>query len=232
MSRETVRPIRTIVVIAFVMLVARSAAAQTPAPTPTPAPPQIQPLSVAPLPWLVVDGRGGFASLGQDTTTAQDLGVAAADMPGRARTAVVGVHFYPFRRGSFKLGIGVEGLRGTASNRRLDATGEPTGPVIRRRLEGASGQLSLNFGKGKGWSYLTIGGGPMKFEAYLDDAVPTRAGTTTLNYGGGARWFFKSHLAFTLDLRLYLLKPADATFDAARRDRKRIVLLSAGISLK
>lgn len=232
MSRETVRLARTIAVAAVVVLVAGAAAAQTPSPTPAPAPPQIQPLSVAPLPWFALDVRGGFTSLGQDTTTAIALGQLAADMPGRARTAVVGLHFYPIRRGSFKLGIGAEGLRGSSSNRRLDGEGQPTGPVIRRRLEGASGQVSLNFGKGRGWSYLTIGSGPMKFDSYLDDARPSRAGTPTLNYGGGARWFFKSHLAFTVDLRLYLTKPVTATPDAVGRQRQRLVLLSGGFSLK
>jgi len=176
--------------------------------------------------------RGGFASLGEDTTTAADLGVATEDLPGRTKTIVIGANIYLFRQGGFKLGLGAEAIRGVASGRHLDAAGKETGPVIRRRLEGVSGQISLNFGKGKGWSYLTVGGGPMKFESYLDEAKPTRAGTTTLNYGGGARWSFKSHLALNVDLRLYLTRPETATFDAAGRVRKRIALLSAGISVK
>jgi hypothetical protein len=215
------------------LLVAGPAAAQTPTPTPTPTPqPVIEPLKVAPLPLFVFDVRAGFASLGQDTTTATDLNVVAADMPGRAKTIVIGAHMYLFRRGGFKLGVGAEAIRSAASNRRLDSTGSETGPVIQRRLEGASGQLSLNFGKGKGWSYLTVGAGPMKFETYLDEAKPTRAGTTTLNYGGGARWSFTSHLALNVDIRLYLTRPAEPTFDAPSRARRRISLLSAGISLK
>lgn len=221
---------------AILLFAARAAAqgpppSQPPAPAPTPAP-QVEPLREAPLPVLALDLRAGFASLGSDTTTAAGLGVASGDLPSRAKTVVVGAHLYLKRSGGFKISIGAEAIRGTASNQRLDSTGNETGPVIRRRLEGFSGQLSLNFGKGKGWSYLTVGGGPMKFESYLDEAKPTRAADTTLNYGGGARWSFKSHLALNIDLRLYLLRPAVATFDAPARARKRIALLSAGISLK
>ena len=231
---------RTVALLAplVVLLLVSPAAAQVPPPVPTPAPAQtptptpVPPLRVSPLPWFVFDVRGGFASLGSDTTTAADLGVLAADMPSRAKTIFVGAHVYLFRKGGFKLGLGAEAVRGASSNQRLDATGEGTGPIIRRRLEGASGQLSLNFGKGKGWSYITVGGGPMRFDSYLDDGKPTRAGTTTLNYGGGARWFTRGHLAFSLDLRLYLTRPAIATFDAPARVRKRVTLLSAGISLK
>ncbi len=238
MSRETVRLIRTVAVLAPIVIlllvspVTAQVATPTPTPTPTPAVQAVEPLKVAPLPYFVLDLRGGFASLGSDTTTAAALGVVAEDMPSRAKTVIVGAHLYPFRRGGFKLGIGAEAIRGVSSNQRLDSAGKGTGPVIRRRLEGFSGQFSLNFGKGKGWSYVTVGGGPMKFESYLDQAKPTRAGTTTLNYGGGARWFTSGRLAVTVDLRFYLTRPADATFDAAGRVRKRVTLLSAGISLK
>jgi hypothetical protein len=229
------RVFRTAAILApiIVLAAANSAAAQvqTPAPTPTPTP-QVVPLKPAPLPWFVIDARGGFSSLGQDPITAAGLGQLAADMPSRAKTLVVGAHVYLIRQGGFKLGFGAEAVRGTSSNQRLDSTGNETGPIIRRRLEGVTGQISLNFGKGKGWSYITAGAGPMKFESYLNDAKPTRAGETTLNYGGGARWSFTSHLAFNIDLRMYLLRPAVASFDAPARARKRIALLSAGISIK
>ena len=234
----SVRLIRTTALLApiVVLLLAGPVAAQVPppvpTPTPAPTPTPVPPLRVAPLPWFVVDVRVGLASLGSDTTTAASLGVVAADMPSRAKTLLVGAHVYLLRKGGLKLGVGAEAMRGVTSNQRLDSTGKGTGPVIGRRLEGVTGQFSLNFGKGKGWSYITVGGGPMKFESYLDEAKPTRAGTTTLNYGGGARWFTRGHLAFTVDLRFYLTRPALATFDAPARVRKRVAVFSAGISLK
>ena len=29
----------------------------------------------------------------------------------------------------------------------------------------------------------------------------------TINYGGGARWFTKTHLAFSFDVRFYAINP-------------------------
>jgi hypothetical protein len=217
---------RAALVATLLVLLAVPVAAQTP------AQPPVAPLPIPPLPWLVLDLRGGFASSGQDGTTAAGLKVAPTDMPGRLRSAVVGAHFYPFRRGGFKLGLGGELLLGSASGQKKDTTGAGVGPVIRRRLNAVSGQISLNFGKGGGWSYLTAGGGPLKFESYLDEATPDGVGATTINYGGGARWFTNDHLAFAVDLRFYLTRPALATTVTAARARERVFLLSLGISLK
>ena len=65
-----------------------------------------------------------------------------------------------------------------------------------------SPQLSLNFGNGNGWSYLSVGIGRSLWSITPDgaqsrpiDEEPIR----TINYGGGARWFIKPHLAFSLD---------------------------------
>lgn len=244
MSRKAVRLARGVAASAFpvamllmlvilvILVMAGPVAAQTPTPTPSPTPSPITPPKPVPLPWFVVDARGGFASLGSDVETASDLGVLGANMPGRALTAVVGAHLYLVRRGGFKLGVGAEMMRGAGSNQPIDSTGQPVGPVIRRRLNAVSGQLSLNFGKGRGWSYITVGSGPLKFESYLNDASPTTKGDTTLNYGGGARWFTKTHLAFTVDLRFYLTRPVPAAPDTVARGRQRVTLLSAGISLK
>ena len=217
---------RAALVAALFVLLAVPAAAQTP------VQPPVAPLPIAPLPVIVFDARGGFASSGQDGTTAAGLKVAPTDMPGRLRSAVVGLHVYPFRRGGFKLGFGGELLMGSASGQKKDTAGKAVGPVIRRRLNAVSGQVSLNFGKGDGWSYLTAGGGPLKFESYLDEATPDGVGATTLNYGGGARWFTNAHLALAVDLRFYLTRPAVATTVTAARARERVFLLSLGISLK
>ncbi len=217
---------RAALVATLLVLLVVPAAAQTP------VQPPVAPLPIAPLPRVVFDVRGGFASSGQDATTATGLKVASTDMPGRLRSAVVGLHVYPFRRGGFKLGFGGELLMGSAAAQKTDTAGKAVGPVIRRRLNAVSGQISLNFGKGGGWSYLTAGSGPLKFESYLDQATPDSVGASTLNYGGGARWFTNAHLAFAVDLRFYLTRPALATTLTAARERQRIFLLSLGISLK
>jgi hypothetical protein len=135
MSPETVRVVRRLCAVALLVVVAGPAAAQTPDP---PTLPSVIPVAVAPLPWLVVDVRGGLPSLGQDLITAGDLGVAAADLPSRAKALVVGAHAYPIRRESFKVGFGAEVLLGSASSQKKDAQGEPAGPVVHRRVDSLS----------------------------------------------------------------------------------------------
>ena len=181
---------------------------------------------------MVVDARGGYPSLGLDALTAAGLGVVKTDLPGRARTLVVGAHVYPLRRGSWKIGLGGEMLMGSGSSQKKDAAGKPAGPVVHRRPDSVSAQVSLNFGRGAGWSYVTAGTGPFKFESYLNEAEPDGVGTSTINFGGGARWFNWDHVAFSVDLRFYLTAAANATLVTAARDPARIVLFSAGISVK
>lgn len=207
-----------------------SMAAQTPTPQTTPA--AIVPVLEKPIPRVVVDARGGYPPLKLDALTASGLGVVTADLPGRARTLVVGAHVYPLRRGFWKVGLGGEMLLGSGSSQKKDATGKPAGPVVHRRLNSVSAQVSLNFGRGAGWSYVTAGTGPFRFESYLDEAEPDGLGAFTINVGGGARWFNWDHVAFTVDLRFYLTKAASATMLTAPRGPARIVLFSAGISLK
>ena len=56
--------------------------------------------------------------------------------------------------------------------------------------------------------------------------------TRAFNYGGGARWFAKEHLAFTFDLRFYRIDPQEAAAGRPAYDGRRIMAFSAGISLK
>ena len=236
MSPAPLRPARwapvAVCVAAFALCPAFTSPSAAQTPTQKSAPPVIAPVPEKPLPWLVVDARGGYPSLGLDELTARGLGVATAELPGRARTLVVGAHVYPLRRGAFKIGLGGELLRGSGSSQKKDATGKAAGPVVHRRLNSVSAQVSLNFGRGAGWSYVTAGTGPFKFESYLNEAEPDSTGASTINVGGGARWFNWDHVAFSVDLRFYLTKPAAATLVTAARERARIVLFSAGISLK
>ena len=50
--------------------------------------------------------------------------------------------------------------------------------------------------------------------------------------GAGARWFFSSHLAFCFDVRWYLTRPDDTVGEIPGRARARLLMLSAGISIK
>lgn len=192
----------------------------------------VAPLVSEPLPWVVADLRLAFPGLGADALTADALGVLPPDLPSRALTGIVGLHTYPLRRTRWKLGIGAEFLAGRANTRRTDTEGNPIGDPIHRTLESLSWQLSMNFGRGQGWSYLTAGSGPFAFSSFLGDGPGDGPGRTTLNLGAGARWFKWDHVAFTADLRFYLTKAADGTVTTAPRGAQRLVIFSAGLSIK
>ena len=54
----------------------------------------------------------------------------------------------------------------------------------------------------------------------------------TTNYGGGARWFAKKHLAFSLDVRIYEIQPGSSFASRAGSPRTRLFVVGAGISVK
>jgi len=188
-----------------------------------------------PLPTFVIDLRGAFAQLGQDVTTATDLGVTATQLPGTAIGGAVGGNYYFLKRKKMSLGLGAEGVlaRATAQQTADAQTGVAEGPRIERRLQGFAGTFSLNFGHGQGWSYVSAGIGPMRFQTFSGDlpasAPPFQA---TQNFGVGARWFTSNHIAFCFDLRWYLTKPLDATIEYPGRARERVLVASVGISIK
>jgi hypothetical protein len=185
------------------------------------------------LPPFAIDLRGVIARLGEDPTTAGDLSLAPAQLPGTAIGGAVGVNVYPLRRRKMSLGIGAEGLISRAVSNGTDATGAVTGPRVERRFQGISGTFSLNFGHRQGWSYVSAGLGPVRFQTFAGD-LPLEAPPfeLTQNFGAGARWFTNEHIAFCFDLRFYLTQPADATATSAGRGRVRVLVISAGVSIK
>lgn len=187
------------------------------------------------LPIVAADLRGFYSGLGQDPVTAEDLGVPATDLPSRGLGGVVGVHLYPLRGRSVSLGIGAELMiaRGT-SQQKDPVTGDPVGARIEQRLSGLSPQLSLNFGTGDGWSYLSAGMGRLAFETFLGETAPATKPPkkSTINMGGGARWYAASHIAFCFDVRFYLTRPQEAVGPFPGRQRSRLLVLSGGVAFK
>ena len=207
----------------------QTTAAQQPAAAPQPVPIQHNDL----LPPFVIDVRGAIARLGEDATTAADLNLASAQLPGTGIGGAVAINVYPLRRKKMSLGIGGEGVLTRATSTVTDTTGAVTGPRIERRFEGVSGTFSLNFGHRQGWSYVSVGGGPLRFQTFAGD-VPLEAAPFefTPNFGAGARWFTNEHIAFCFDLRFYQTKPVDATLTSPGRGRARVLVISAGIAIK
>jgi hypothetical protein len=188
-----------------------------------------------PVPIFAVDLRGFYSGLGQDATTASDLGVGPYDLPARGLGAVAGVQVYPLRGRTMALGIGAEWMMARGKAQQSDpATGEPIGLPIEQRLRSLSPQVSLNFGHREGWSFLSAGIGPLSFETFQGELPPAEPppSQATINLGGGARWFATAHVAFAFDARFYLTGPEDASELYPGRERTRLFVLSAGLAFK
>lgn len=218
---------RGVCLLGILLLTADTAFAQTPAP---------QPLPEEPIGRFVVDVRGVMARFPTLPTVAAGLGVDPSELPGRGFGLSVGTHVYPLRRGSIALGVGAELLlraRGSHTRPPATTTADP-GPTVTTTMTAFSPQVSLNFGKRDGWSYLSGGLGPASLASELDsNPLPDAAArTSALSYGGGARWFAKKHVAFTFDIRFYRIRPQEASIGRPAVPGVRVMVLSAGLSLR
>jgi hypothetical protein len=182
-----------------------------------------------------VDVRVPFARFKKDTAIATAIGVAADDLPTRGLGLAVGAHWYPIRRPGVNLGIGAEMLwaRDSKTKEPATATAQP-GPTVTTRMSALTPQVSLNFGKGDGWSYISGGLGVARLTSERDDQPFTDGGgrARMTHYGGGARWFTGPHLAFTFDLRFYTINALEASRTRPAFPRSRLMVISAGISLR
>ena len=197
-----------------------------------------------PLPVAAFDIRGFYSKLGQDPVTATDLGLKPEDLPARGLGGVAALTFYPVRGKSMALGIGGEGLLARGHGDLADdedvSGGTSQGGTsilsdpIDQRLRGLAVAVSLNFGHRDGWSYVSAGLGPMTFATYRGGTAPPESPlvSNTLNFGGGARWFMKRHVAFCFDVRFYQTRPEIKTTYYPRRQRTKLLIMSAGMSLK
>lgn len=207
-------------------------AQQTPPATPPP-PVAATPVIVhRPVSGFVIDARGVLAKFGQRRLTAESLGLTAADMPGPGLGGAIGAHVYPVRFGRVALGVGGEVMLAQRGRQPLDDAGLPEGPALKSRAFSIAPQVSLNFGRHEGWSYVSAGMGRASFETWAETGERPDRSVRAINYGGGARWFSTSHLAFTFDLRFYAISPGLAEGDLVERPRQRLMVLSAGVSVR
>jgi len=155
------------------------------------------------------------------------------ELPGRGLGAQAGVHFYLPPWGALTLGLGGEVMIARATSTPADPS-SGLRPAEERRVT-ASPQLSLNFGSGRGWSYLSGGIGRSVWSIHPVGDEPGEADVEpllTVNYGGGARWFIKQHLAFSLDVRFYEIREGTPVPPAPASPRTTLFIIAAGISLK
>jgi hypothetical protein len=183
---------------------------------------------------FAIDVRLALPRFDQDAAIASALGVASASLPQLGLGLDVGAHWYPLSLGPVRLGVGASMLVGRARSTPVDASaGQSTDFPIESRLITFAPQVSLNFGTGRGWSYLSGGLGPSIYDVRPQGTpVDNSRRTRTLNYGGGARWFAKPHLAFTFDLRFYVLDAQEATDTLVATPKTTRMVFGAGISIK
>jgi hypothetical protein len=190
---------------------------------------------------FAADVRGAWGTLPDDPALAAALDVTEDNLATRALGLVFGAHAYPLRLGQYvALGFGGELLFARGRNTVEVEEGDEAvaGPTVTARFSAVSPQVSLNFGGRDGWSYVSGGFGWSKYSTKVDP-VPEGAPTgdeetpraSTINYGGGARWFMKKHLAFSLDLRFYTIRPQE-TSTRTPLGRTRLIVLNAGVSFR
>ena len=161
----------------------------------------------------------------------------AIRVPQRAFGFGAGAHVYTFQIGAARVGFGVDLMRtrGTARTEVTSSTETAEGGafVAAMTVTTISPQLSFNFGTHEGWSYLSVGYGagtthsevnvPASFDG---DSGSRNRRTSALNFGGGARWFLREHLAVGFDVRFHRLLGTNAV------PSTQMVGLSVGVSIR
>jgi hypothetical protein len=206
-----------IVMAAAVLLLASAARAQDP-------PPRI------PLIALDLHGTLPFFPKNEELARSRNL-VFPYELPGTGLGAHGALTLYPLKWKAVTFGVGIDAAVGRAS--RSAETYRPTTETFAH----IAPEISFNFGNGNGWSYISGGLGPSVWSIAADGEPPLAANTErlkTINYGGGARWFIKPHLAFSLDVRFYAINPStpDPVAGLPAGPRTRLLVMGAGISLK
>lgn len=184
---------------------------------------------------FAADVRVALPRYPDDDATASTLGVTGDNLPSRGLGIAAGVNVYPLRLGKVSIGFGGEWLTSRGSKSLEPTTeGGTNSPTVKTSFSVLSPQVSLNFGGQNGWSYLSGGLGLASFTTEREDAPVADADgrTRALNYGGGARWFAKEHLAFCFDLRFYKIDAQDAAAGRPAYGGRRMMVFSAGVSFK
>ena len=187
------------------------------------------------LPFVVVDLHANVPKFPGDLDLAASRELAVGELPGTGfGGGDIGLHVYPLRWRAITFGIGGQLTRARASQTPAAAPGQTLRPTT-EQFTTISPQISFNFGSGTGWSYLSGGVGVANWSIVPDGATPLAADEEqlkTINYGGGARWFIKPHLAFSFDVRVYAINPGTPAFGFPGSPRTTLLIIGAGVSLK
>ena len=202
------------------MLLSSPAAAQEP-------PPRI--------PLVAVDVHGTLPRFPATAEVADSRGLKVTDLPGAGLGGQLALHLYPLTWRAITLGLGGEVVVARARHAPDTADTTATAATVTQSFRTLDAQLSLNFGSGNGWSYLSggIGRSNMSILPEGREALDTdNEVLKTINYGGGARWFAKRHVAFSFDLRFYALNPGTGSCGFPGSPRQTFMSIGAGVSVK
>ena len=169
----------------------------------------------------------------EDQNLANSRGMTLTELPGRGLGVQIGAHLYVLRLKAITFGVGGEFVTSRASQ--TPAAGVESVRPAKERFTSLAPQLSFNFGTGHGWSYLSGGLGQSTWSLTpqgLESYAPNSEKLKTINYGGGGRWFMKSHLAFSFDVRFYAINPGAASNQFSGTPRTTLLVIGAGASLK
>jgi len=181
---------------------------------------------------IAVDLHGVVAKFGDDPQLAASRGLGRAELPGPGFGASAAVSLYLPKVVGVTVGLGAHAVvarSATSPDALLSLR-----PVT-ETFKAVSPQVSLNFGSGNGWSYLSVGVGRAVWSIVPEGGTPLPADEAvldTIDYGGGARWFAKKHLAFSLDVRVYEIPAGQPVLDLPGSPRTRLLVIGAGVSLK
>ena len=195
------------------------------------APPRIGP--------LVADVHLTFPNFPNDSPqlAGSRTGIDVTDLPGLGRGIDIAAQLYVFKLRSITFGLGGNLMIGTSHFSPLaPGPGQvAVGHAVSERYTSFAPQVSINFGNGDGWSYLSGGIGTSTWSLVPDGAVAAPAdqeSLKTINYGGGARWFKKKHVGFSFDVRFYAINPGTPFGSSLGSPRTRLLVMGAGVSLK
>lgn len=189
-----------------------------------------------PLPIFAADVQGALPRLPTDEGVRAPRGLVSGALPPWGPGINLGAHVYPLRGRRVSLGAGAsyQWVRGSRTPEAAEGTRpSDVGPTVTTRFTAISPQVSLNFGHRRGWSYLSAGIGRAALTISRDDLGDEEPQqVSTLNWGGGGRWFARERLAFSFDLRIYKLSALEASVLSAGHPAMNLLVLNVGISLQ
>ena len=220
MRRPAACAFALLMTIAIVLLAGARAEAQDPPP---------------PIPRIVVDLRGSFPKFPRGPQLAASRGLDLRELPGAGLGIDAGVHLSVLKWKAVTFGLGGLVTLGRSHSSAFNVENQPIRRAVTERFTSMTPQLSLNFGTGNGWSYLSGGIGRSTWTVVPEGGLlqpGDEEGLRTINYGGGARWFIKRHVAFTFDVRFHDRDPGSPHDGVPGSPRARLVIIGAGMSVK